>query len=206
MTGMLEWIVTVVGGMSYWGVALLMAIENVVLPMPSEVIMPLAGFLAARGRMSLAGVILAGSAGSALGALPLYAVARRYGRGQVTRWVDRHGRWLFLRGADLVKASERFERHGGVAVLVSQLLPGIRGLISLPAGFARMQVALFELMNFVGTLVWCAVLAWLGHLLGRNYERVHQFLAPVTWVLLGGGVAWLFVWLLRRRRGIRSRR
>jgi membrane protein DedA with SNARE-associated domain len=197
---MLRWIIGIVGDMSYWGVALLMAIENVVLPMPSELIMPLAGFLAARGRMSLTGVILAGAIGSAIGALPLYAVARTYGKTHVTQWVDRHGKWLLLRGRDLVRASERFDRHRALAVFFSQLLPGVRGLISLPAGFAKMQVVVFELTNFLGTLIWCAVLAWLGHLLGANYERVHDVLGPATWVLLAGLFVWTAVWLIRRRR------
>ena len=196
---MLRWIADVVGDMSYWGVALLMAIENVVLPMPSELIMPFAGFLAARGRMSLTGVIVAGALGSALGALPLYSLARKYGKTHVTNWVDRHGKWLLLRGRDLVRASERFERHRGLAVFFSQLLPGVRGLISLPAGFAKMQVVLFEVTNFLGTLIWCAVLAWAGHLLGANYERVHDVLGPTTWALIGGGFLWTAVWLIRRR-------
>lgn len=200
---MLRWIFDVVGGMSYWGVALLMAIENIVLPMPSELIMPLAGFLSARGRMSLLGVIVAGAIGSAVGALPLYAVARRYGKKSVTHWVDRHGKWLFLRGRDLVRASERFERHGGAAVFFSQLLPGLRGLIALPAGFARMQVIFFELTNFLGTLIWCGVLAWLGHLLGANFERVHEVLGPATWALFGALFVGALTWLIHRRHARR---
>src|SRR5438045_1327512 len=108
---MLRWIIHLVGSLSYWGVALLMAIENVVLPLPSEVIMPLSGFEASRGRMTLWGVVLAGSLGSALGALPLYWLARVLGEGPVTNWVGRHGKWILLRPKDLRKAKSRFDRY-----------------------------------------------------------------------------------------------
>jgi membrane protein DedA with SNARE-associated domain len=197
---MITWIIDVVADMSVWGVALLMAIENVVLPMPSEVIMPLAGFLAGRGRMNLIAAIVAGAAGSAIGALPVYALGRSFGRERVNKWIDRHGRWLLLSGRDLQRSSERFERHGTGAVFFSQLLPGIRGLISLPAGFAKMNVFAFELWNFLGTLIWCAVLAGLGHVLGRNWERVHAYVGPASWILLGLVLGAGVVWFLRRRR------
>jgi membrane protein DedA with SNARE-associated domain len=99
----------------------------------------------------------------------------------------------------LKRAGDRFERHGGWAVFLSQLLPGVRGLISLPAGFARMNVALFALANFAGTLVWCSVLAYAGYLLGANYQKVHRYVGPATWILLGGLAVGGGIWLLRRR-------
>src|SRR5437867_3088222 len=147
---MVEWIAHWVAAGGYWGVGLLMAIENVFLPLPSELIMPLAGFASARGRLSLGGVIIAGALGGALGSLPLYIPARIYGSDRVAEWIDRHGKWLLLRRRDVDKARKRFERGEFWAVFVSQLLPGIRGLISLPAGFAEMNVALFLIANFAG--------------------------------------------------------
>ena len=197
---MLRWIVNLVGSLGYWGVAVLMAVENVVLPLPSELIMPLAGFLSARGRMTLWGAILAGTVGSVVGALPLYALARAVGEKRLTGWVDAHGKWLLLRGKDLKKAHDRFEQRGGMAVFFSQLLPGVRGLISLPAGFAKMNVALFALANFLGTVIWCAALAWAGHVLGVHYDLVHRYVGPVTWVVLAGLVVGGIAWALRRRR------
>lgn len=98
------------------------------------------------------------------------------------------------------RAAARFERHGGWAVFFSQLLPGIRGLISLPAGFARMNVGLFIASNLLGTIIWCAVLAYLGFLLGVNYPRVHAYIGPAVWIALGGVSVWAIVWLIRRRR------
>jgi membrane protein DedA with SNARE-associated domain len=197
---MLRWIVHWVEALGYVGVGLLMAIENVVLPMPSEVIMPLAGFASQRGHMSLWGAILAGTVGSVLGALPLYYAARLIGEKRLTAWIEKHGKWLLLRRRELHKAHDRFERRGAWAVFLSQLLPGVRALISLPAGFARMNVALFALTNFAGTLVWCTALAAAGYALGANYRKVHQYVGPVSWTLLGAAVVGTGVWLVRRRK------
>jgi len=197
---MVQWIAHWVGALGTVGVALLMAIENVVLPMPSELIMPLAGFEAAHGDMTLVGVIVAGTIGSVLGALPVYWAARAFGEERIAHWIERHGRWLVLTTADLRRADRRFKARGGWAVVIAQLIPGVRGLIALPAGFAEMNVTLFVLANLAGTVVWCAVLAVLGQELGAHYQRVHDVLGPVGWavgVLLVAGAA---VWVIRRRR------
>lgn len=203
---MLRWIVRLVGELGYWGIGLLMAVENIVLPLPSEIIMPLGGFQAARGRLTLVGAILVGTIGSVVGALPLYGAGRALGQERVSAWVDRHGKWILLRGRDLRRAGARFERHGWWAVFFSQLLPGIRGLISLPAGFARMNVALFAAANFAGTLIWCAVLAFLGFQLGVHYQAVHKYVGPAAWVALGGLALWGIVWLVQRRRAAKRKR
>jgi membrane protein DedA with SNARE-associated domain len=197
---MLHWTVHLVDSLSYVGVLLLMALENVVLLLPSEVIMPLAGFVASRGQMTLWGAILAGAAGSAVGALPVYALARVVGEERLTHWVEQHGKWLLLRGRDLERATARFERHGKLAVVVSQLLPGVRGLIALPAGFARMNVWLFAVANFAGTVVWCAALAGGGYALGANWRRIHEYMGPVGWALLGLAIIAGVIWVVRRRK------
>src|SRR4051812_16079498 len=117
---MLQWIAGLIARGGYWGVALLMAIENVVLPIPSELIMPLAGYDTSKGHLSLWGVIVAGTIGSVIGSLPVYLPARLLGRERGTRWIERHGKWLLLTKNDLDKAHRRFEQRGGfVAVLVS---------------------------------------------------------------------------------------
>ena len=106
-----------------------------------------------------------------------------------------------MRKRDIDKAHRRFERSGGFwAVFISQLLPGIRGLISLPAGFAEMNVAVFLIANFAGTLIWCAVLAYLGKVLGANYSKVEKYLGPIGWTLLLVAVAGIVLWLWRRKR------
>ncbi|HEY2854931.1 MAG TPA: DedA family protein [Gemmatimonadaceae bacterium] len=203
---MIHSIVRLVSALGYWGIGLLMAIENVVLPLPSEVIMPLGGFQSARGRLTLVGTILVGTIGSVIGALPLYGLGRALGKERVSGWVDRHGKWILLRGRDLERAGKRFEEHGGWAVFFSQLLPGIRGLISLPAGYAKMNVLLFIASNFAGTLIWCGVLASLGFLLGVQYPLVHAYVGPVLWIVFVSLTVWAIVWLVRRRHAARKQK
>jgi membrane protein DedA with SNARE-associated domain len=196
---MLLWIRHLVNALSYLGVAILMAVENVVLPIPSELIMPFAGFKTARGPMTLLGVIIAGTVGSVLGGLPLYYAGYALGEDRLRKLIERYGKWVLLRGRDLDRAADRFSGNSFLEVTLAQLLPGIRGLISIPAGVARMNVWLFLLANFIGTLVWCTVLAVAGRLLGRNFTEIHAFLGPTGWVILGILVAALIFWLVRRR-------
>jgi membrane protein DedA with SNARE-associated domain len=204
---MLHWISYLVGALNYWGVAILMAIENIFLPLPSELIMPLAGFETANGRLGLSGVILAGTIGSVLGALPLYYAGRALGEERPEKWLERNGRWTLLRAKDLERASARFSGNSFVDVIIAQMVPGVRGLISIPAGMARMNLGLFLVANFIGTVVWCAVLAVAGRILGANFTRIHQFLGPVGWTILGILVAVLGVWAFaRRRRRARAQR
>lgn len=198
---MIKWIVGLVSSMGIFGVALLMAIENVVLPLPSELIMPLAGFAASRGRMSLVGVIIAGTVGSVLGALPLYCLARTAGEQKTKHWVTKHGRWLLLRPADLDKPKRWFAKHGSLAVIIGQIIPGVRGLISLPAGYAKMNVFAFLLYNFIGTIVWCGVLAYIGKELGAHFKDVQKYLGPAGWVVLAGLLIWGGIVLWKRRKG-----
>jgi membrane protein DedA with SNARE-associated domain len=176
-----------------------MALENIILPLPSELIMPLAGFRTDRGQMTLLGVILAGTAGSVLGALPLYYAGYAVGEDRLRTWIERHGKWLLLRPRDLDRASDRFSGKSFRDVTIAQLLPGIRGLISIPAGVARMNVGLFLLANTIGTVVWCTVLAVAGRVLGRNFTRIHKFLGPTGWVVLGVLAAGLAFLLIRRK-------
>jgi membrane protein DedA with SNARE-associated domain len=197
---MLVWIRHLVNSFSYWGVAILMAVENVVLPIPSELIMPFAGFRTARGPMTLLGVIIAGTVGSVLGGLPLYYAGYALGEERLRKWIERHGKWVLLRGKDIDRASDRFSGNSFLDVTLGQLLPGIRGVISIPAGVARMNVWLFLLANFIGTIVWCTVLAVAGRMLGRNFTKIHKFLGPVGWGILGLLAVALAFWLIRRRR------
>lgn len=197
---MLHWISSLVTSLNYWGVAILMAIENIVIPIPSELIMPLAGFRTASGQLSLAGVIVAGTVGSVLGALPLYCAGYALGEDRLKKWVERYGHWIMLRGKDLERASKRFTGNEFLAVTLAQMLPGVRGLISIPAGLARMNVLLFLAANFIGTLVWCGALAVAGRILGVHFTRIHKFLGPIGWTILALIVVAIAVWALRRKR------
>lgn len=197
---MLNWIFHLVTSLNYWGVAILMAVENVVLPIPSELIMPLAGFETVNGRLSLLGVITAGTIGSVLGALPLYYAGYALGEDRLEKWIERYGKWALLRGRDIERATKRFSGNSFLEVAIGQLVPGVRGVISIPAGVAQMNVGLFLLANFLGTVVWCTVLAVAGRLLGANFTKIHKFLGPTGWVLLGLLILALAFWLVRRKR------
>src|SRR5688572_7323153 len=144
-----EWITGVVSEMGTLGVAVLMFLENIFPPIPSELVMPLAGFVAQREQLSFCEAVVAGSIGSLLGAVAWYRVARVVGEKRLRAWVDRNGRWLTLSCADIDKAKGWFDRHGGVSVMIGRLIPGVRTFISVPAGFARMQPVPFVLYSAV---------------------------------------------------------
>jgi membrane protein DedA with SNARE-associated domain len=201
---MLHWMAQFVSSLNYMGVAVLMAIENVVLPLPSELIMPLAGFETANGTMGLVGVILAGTIGSVIGALPLYYAGCFLGEDRLRSWIQRNGSWLMMRGRDFDRVTKKFSGNNFVAVAIGQVVPGVRGLISLPAGVARMNVGLFLLANFVGTLVWCAILAVAGRMLGVHFPKIHNFVGPAGWTILALLLVALVAFVLKRRRQRRA--
>ncbi len=201
---MFEWITGLVERGSYLGIALLMLLENVFPPIPSELIMPLAGFTAARGDLSLLGVIVAGSIGSLAGALLWYGIGRWLGLDRLKGFAARHGRWLTLSPEDLDQAQGFFTRHGGKAVLLGRLVPGVRTLISVPAGIVGMPLPSFLLWTGIGTVVWTALLAGAGYLLESQYEAVSAWLGPVSNVIVGAIVVfYLYRVVTFRPRGAR---
>jgi membrane protein DedA with SNARE-associated domain len=183
---MLEWVTGVMDSAGYLGIVFLMFLENVFPPIPSEVVMPLAGFTAGQGKLNLIGVIVAGMVGSVLGALPLYYLGKVAGEERVKSWADKYGAWLAVSGEDVTKAKKWFDEHGEKAVFLGRLVPGVRSLVSLPAGMSGMEIGKFLLYSAPGTLLWAGVLAFLGQLLGKNYETVGKFLGPATYVIMGG--------------------
>lgn len=194
-----EWIKSTIESLGYFGIMLLMIIENVFPPIPSEIIMPLAGFLSTQGEFSYFGVVIAGTIGSVLGALLLYYVGRKVGGDRLKRWADTHGHWLMLSSEDIGRAQGWFHRHGIVAVFVCRLVPGIRSLISIPAGIERMNLSVFLIYSALGTGVWATILAYLGRMLGRNYEKVSNYLAPISYVVLGGFLVCYIAYVVRHR-------
>jgi membrane protein DedA with SNARE-associated domain len=193
---MFEWITGVVERLGYAGVGLLTFLENLFPPIPSEVVIPLAGFVAAQGGLGVAGVIAAGSIGSIAGAWFWYEIGRRVGEQRLRRWVDRHGRWLTLSSRDVDRAQAWFRRHGSTAVFVGRLVPGIRTFVSLPAGFSGMPLAPFLIYSTAGTVIWTAGLAWAGVLLEANFTLVSDYIdlaANALLVGLGAMLAWRYV-------------
>ena len=194
------WIVGVISAAGYAGIAGLMAIESACIPLPSEVIMPFAGYLASTGRFSLVLAATAGAVGCNVGSTLAYAVGARGGRGLVERW----GHYILLNPGDLDRADRFFRRFGGPAVLVARLLPVVRTFIALPAGIARMPVLPFQLYTFIGSWPWCYGLAYIGYLLGEHWEtdpRLRAVMHQLDFAIIGLlvlGLAW-FVWRHVRR-------
>lgn len=180
---MFEWITRAVRTLGYPGVGILTLLENLFPPIPSEVVIPLAAFVAVEGNLSVAGVIAAGSAGSLAGATLWYAVGRRVGERRVRAWVGRAGRWLTLTEDDVDRAQDWFRRHGGAAVFVGRLVPGVRTFVSLPAGFAGMPLVPFLLYSAAGTVIWTAALAYAGVLLRANFGLVADYVDVVTYAV-----------------------
>jgi membrane protein DedA with SNARE-associated domain len=181
-----DWITGIVNSTGYLGIAALMLAENLFPPIPSELIMPLAGFEAARSELNLGLVLLAGTVGSLLGALFWYGVGRWLGVDRLKRWAARHGRWLTLGPEDLDQACHWFSQHGGIAVLVGRMVPAIRTLISVPAGVTAMPPGRFLLFSSLGTFAWTTLLTLAGWLLEDEYHRVSGWLNPAANLILGG--------------------
>jgi membrane protein DedA with SNARE-associated domain len=182
---MSDWIIGLVDQTGYVGIVLLMLAENVFPPIPSELIMPMAGFVAARDDLTATGVVLAGATGSLLGALLWYQIGRWIGLDRLKRWAGTHGRWLTISPEEVDQAAAWFDRHCGKAVLIDRLIPAVRTLISVPAGVAGMSLARFLAYSAVGTALWTALLAAGGYLPEDQYHRVSNWLNPVSNVILG---------------------
>lgn len=195
---MLEWALGVLNHLGYGGLLLLMALENLFPPIPSEAIMPLAGLAAARGQFSLPGVIVVGVAGSVLGNVPLYLIGRRVGRDRFRAWIVDHGRWLLLSGGDVDRADAWFTRHGWLAVGFGRLVPGVRSLISLPAGFAGMSALPFLISTVVGSTLWCGILAATGFWFSRYVEPLGRWIDVLAWAVLGVVVVLIALGIRRR--------
>jgi membrane protein DedA with SNARE-associated domain len=181
---MIDWITGLMNTLGYAGIALLMFLENVFPPIPSEIVMPLAGFTSVKGGMSLVGVILAGAFGSLAGALSWYYAGRIYGHKRMREFADRYGRWITISPEDIDRATDWFNRHGRSAVLIGRLVPGVRTLISVPAGISGMGLFPFLLYSTIGTVVWTALLAICGYILRDQWSSVESYLSPVSTVLI----------------------
>lgn len=190
---MLDWISGLIGSAGVAGIAFLMFAENVFPPIPSELIMPLAGFQAALGRLGLGAVIAAGSAGSLAGAVFWYSVGRYLGAERLTQLTRKHGRWLAVTPQDIERSAIWFQRHGRKAVLVGRLIPTVRTFISVPAGIALMPLGVFLVYSAVGTVVWTTLLTLAGYWLQAQYARIADWMDPVSTVILAG-ILGLYLW------------
>ena len=203
---MKEWILSTMGSLGYLGIGLLMFAENLFPPIPSELIMPLAGFTVSQGKMNFALAVLAGVVGTILGAIPWYYAGKLVGERRLKRLADKYGKWLTISSQDIDKATRWFDRYGNKAVLYCRLVPGVRTLISLPAGISNMPLVPFLLYSTIGTTLWVLFLTYAGYLLGNNYELVDDYLGPVSKIVLVIIIVAFVIWIVRKKQKTKRRR
>ena len=185
-----------IGDMGYWGIFLLMFLESTFFPFPSEIIMIPAGYLAYQGEMNLYLVVIVGITGSVAGALFNYYLAMYFGRA----FLLRYGKYFFIKAETLDKLETFFQKHGELSTFNGRLIPGIRQLISLPAGLARMNLWRFSLYSALGAGIWVVVLVALGYLLGSNEALISQYLHIATLIALVCVVLITLFYIIRNRR------
>ena len=194
----LNWVVGLVETLGYPGLAIVVALENVFPPIPSEAVLPLAGYLVSQGRMTLWGAVLASTIGSVAGALVLYWLGYAWGERRVRALVKAHGRWLTIDEDDLDRSKEWFEHHGRMAVFIARLAPLTRSLISIPAGVEKMPLGPFLVYTTLGSGIWNAVLIGAGMLLGANWQLVERYQSILGMAVVGLLVL-AVVWFVGRR-------
>jgi membrane protein DedA with SNARE-associated domain len=191
---MREWIIH----HDVWGVALLMFLQNIFPVIPSEIIMPLAGFLASVGILKMKGVVLAGLLGSVLGHLPWYFLGFYLGEERLENFLAKPGRFLALRRSHMRKADEWFDRNSIKAVMLGRLVPGLRTYVNIPAGATHMSFTRYLAFTLIGDAVWTTLLAYGGYLLGRDYALIGKYLHMAMWPLVPLACAYT-VWMAFRR-------
>lgn len=191
---MTEFILNLIAWGGYIGIFILMTLENVFPPIPSEVIMGLGGMAVARGDMDMTPLLIVATLGTTFGNMFWYGVGRWIGIARLKPFVERHGRWLTLTWEDVEKLNSFFHRHGGWVVFFFRFLPTFRTMISLPAGMAKMGLPRFLLATFVGSAIWNAVLAYAGLLLGSRFEELQVYVGPVAIITTAAVVV---VWVYR---------
>ncbi len=195
---LVHWLIEAIGNMGYPGIFLLMAMESSIIPVPSELVMPPAGYLIHQGRMSWLPTILAGSLGSLAGAYVNYFVSQFLGRPLILKY----GRYVLIPPEKFQRVEQFFLRHGEISTFIGRLLPVIRHLISIPAGVAGMNHLRFSLYTLLGATIWCSILTWIGYAIGQNQELVMEWShRALLWVILAscGLIACYILW--HRRSG-----
>lgn len=187
-----SWIINIISTLGYPGIVLTMAIESALIPLPSEVIMPFSGYLVSTGRFELIWIGLAGAVGNVIGSVAAYELGFWGHEKLVRRFVRKWGRWILLGEEELDKAEELLRKYKDWVILGSRVVPGVRTVISLPAGFAKLPILRFVILTFVGSFVWSLFLGWVGFVLGKNWDTLGPYFhkadaTVVTLVVILGG-------------------
>ena len=182
----------IISSMGYGGVVLLMAIESACIPLPSEIIMPFAGFLVRKGEMTLFGIAMAGAIGCVVGSIPAYYLGMFGGR----PLAEKYGKYVLVSKKDLDMADRWFKNRGEIIIFIARLLPGVRTFIAFPAGMARMNMARFILYTFVGSFIWCWALGYIGMKAGENWAQLSVYFHQSHYVIIAGGLAFVawYIW------------
>jgi len=192
-----EWVIRLIEGGGYWGIAFLMALENIFPPIPSELIMGVGGISVAKGRMEFLPLLVAGTIGSTLGNYVLFLVSDRLGYERLRPLIDRWGRWLTMEWDDVERVSGFFRRHGGWVVFFLRFMPMFRSVISIPAGLSHMGHLSFLAYTAAGAAIWNVLLIWAGRWAGRTFAEAEKWLGWVTIAILVV-TAVLYVWRVFR--------
>jgi membrane protein DedA with SNARE-associated domain len=196
MHTLIQWLLSTIGAMGYPGILLLMAMESSIIPLPSELVMPPAGYLVHQGKMNLAMVILSGTVGSLVGAYANYFVSRYLGRPLILKY----GKYVLIPPEKFMRVEHFFLKHGEISTFIGRLLPVIRHLISIPAGVAGMNHVKFTLYTLLGAGLWCTILTLIGYAIGENQQLIMQYShKALLWVVLFSA-ALIAVYIWRQRR------
>ena len=199
-----NWARDIMDALGYVGLALLVAIENLFPPIPSEIILPLAGFNSSLGDMNVFLAILFATIGSVVGAVMLYYIGYFFGEERVRYIVRNWGKWLGFKESDVDKADEWFDKYGGLAVMLCRVVPIVRSLISIPAGLRKMPMLMFLLYTTIGSLTWNTLLIFAGYLLGDNWDHVEEYVGILQYfvlaVVLIVGIWWVWARMIKPRR------
>jgi membrane protein DedA with SNARE-associated domain len=196
----IDWLLHTLLDLGYPGIIALMALESSILPVPSELVMPPAGYWAAKGQMSFPLALLSGVLGSVIGALANYYGAQLIGR----PLIQRYGKYVLLSEKNLARSERFFAQHGEISTLIGRLFPVIRHLVSIPAGLHRMPLSKFILYTAVGAAAWCAILTWIGYFLGQHEgalrtEEIHRYVSWALLILIPLTLTVIAIYVLRRR-------
>jgi len=205
ISDIIRWAESLIKSLGEIGVALVIIIETVIPPIPSELLLPLAGSLVAKGEFNFFSIVLAATIGSVIGATILYGIARWAGDRRVDRWIDRWGKWLLVTHEDMDKARTFFGKYGNRAVLIGRVIPGIRSVISIPAGLTSMPIADFLIYTTIGSAIWNLLLVSAGFFLGQQYDLVEKWLDPVSPIIYALVIVAVLGFIGRRLWGRYSR-
>lgn len=197
---MTDWVVRLIDAGGYWGIAFLMVLENVFPPIPSELIMGIGGIRVGQGKMEMIPLLIAGTIGTTIGNFFWYLIGFKLGFKRLKPLIDRYGRWLTLRWRDVEWLDRCFERHGEKIVFLFRFMPAFRTIVSLPAGLFRMGYLRFTLWTMGGALIWNIILVACGYYLGAHFDKIDEWLGPITNVCVGAIVV-AYVWRLVRWTG-----